>query len=162
MKGVLLVLAVPCLLALPGAALADPDIGCGPGTQMWQGSKGIAPKLMGATTNASFGAQSFGITFGTLGCHQGGTVTGSARLRHFAAANLDGLARDMAAGEGEVLAAFASLKGVAEPDRPAFYAFAQAHFGEIFAGDDVTELDVLAALDRLLAQDAQLAAYARS
>ena len=95
-------------------------------------------------------------------CNEGGTVTGSARLRHFAAANLDGLARDMAAGEGEVLAAFASLKGVAEPDRPAFYAFAQAHFGEIFAGDDVTELDVLAALDRLLAQDAQLAAYARS
>jgi hypothetical protein len=160
MKKLLLVAFV--LLVPAGAALADPDIGCGPGTSVWQGSKGVVPKVLGATTNGSFGFQTFGISFGTLGCHQGGTVTADARLRMFAGANLDRLAREMAVGEGEVLATFAHLKGVAEPDRPAFYAFSKAHFAEIFSGDDVTENEVLGSLDRLLASDAQLAIYAKS
>lgn len=156
-------LLVVCFLLVPaGAAFADPDIGCGPGTSVWQGSKGVLPKVLGSTTNGLFGFQTFGISFGTLGCHQGGTVTADARLRLFAGANLDRLAREMAVGEGEVLAAFAHLKGVAEPDRPAFYAFSKAHFAEIFSGDDVTENQVIEALDRLLASDSQLSVYAKS
>lgn len=156
-------LLVVCWLLVPtGAAFADPDIGCGPGTSVWQGSKGVLPKVLGSTTNGSFGFQTFGISFGTLGCHQGGTVTADARLRMFAGANLDRLAREMAVGEGEVLAAFAHLKGVAETDRPAFYAFSKAHFAEIFSGDDVTENQVIEALDRLLASDSQLSVYAKS
>jgi len=156
-------LLVVCLVLAPvGAAFADPDIGCGPGTSIWQGSKGVMPKVLGATTNGSFGFQTFGISFGTLGCHQGGTVTADARLRLFAGANLDRLAREMAVGEGEVLATFAQLRGIAAPDQPAFFAFSKAHFAEIFSGDDVTENDVLASLDRLLAGDPQLAVYAKS
>ncbi len=156
-------LLVVCFALIPGgAAFADPDIGCGPGTSVWQGSRGVMPKALGSTTNGSFGFQTFGISFGTLGCHQGGTVTADARLRMFAGANLDRLAREMAAGEGEVLAAFAHLKGVAEPDRSAFYAFSKAHFAEIFSGDDVTENQVIEALDRLLASDSQLSVYAKS
>lgn len=157
-----LLLVASLLLLSVGAAFADPDIGCGPGTSIWQGSKGVMPKVLGATTNGSFGFQTFGISFGTLGCHQGGTVTADARLRMFAGANLDRLAREMAVGEGEVLATFAHLKGVGEADRPAFYAFSKAHFAEIFAGDDVTENDVIGSLDRLLANDPQLAIYAKS
>jgi hypothetical protein len=156
-------LLVVCFLLVPaGAAFADPDIGCGPGTSVWQGSKGVMPKVLGSTTNGSYGFQTFGISFGTLGCHQGGTVTADARLRMFAGANLDRLAREMAVGEGEVLAAFAHLKGVAETDRPAFYAFSKTHFAEIFSGDDVTENQVIEALDRLLASDSQLSVYAKS
>jgi hypothetical protein len=156
-------LLVVCIALLPaGVSLADPDIGCGPGTSVWQGSKGVVPKVLGSTTNMSFGFQTFGISFGTLGCHQGGTVTADARLRMFAGANLDRLAREMAVGEGEVLAAFAHLKGVADADRPAFYAFSKAHFAEIFSGDDVTEIEVLGSLDRLLASDSQLSVYAKS
>jgi hypothetical protein len=155
-------LLVACFLLLPaGAAIADPDIGCGPGTQVWQGSKGLMPKVLGATTNGTFGFQTFGITFGTFGCHTGGTVTADARLRMFAGANLDRLAREMAVGDGEVLSTFAHLKGVSEADRPAFYAFSKAHFAEIFSGDDVTENDVLTSLDRLLASDSQLSVYAK-
>ena len=65
-------------------------------------------------------------------------------------------------GEGEVLATFAHLKGVSPADQPAFYAFSKTHFAEIFAGDEVTEIDVIGSLDRLLSSDAQLAAYAKS
>ena len=154
---------VSLMLVPVGAALAgDTDIGCGPGTQIWDGNSGVAPKVLGATTNGSFGLQTFGITFGTIGCNQGGTVTADARLRHFAAANLDQLARDMAHGEGETLATFAHLLGVSETDQPAFFAFTKAHFAEIFAGDRVTEVQVLTSLDGLMADDPRLAAYTKS
>jgi hypothetical protein len=122
----------------------------------------VLPKVLGGTTNGSFGFQTFGISFGTLGCNQGGTVTADARLRMFAGANLDRLAREMAVGEGEVLATFAHLKGVNQEDQPAFYAFSKAHFAEIFSGDDVTENQVIEALDRLLTSDSQLSVYAKS
>ena len=151
---------VALLLLAPTAVLADPDIGCGPGTQIWQGNSGLMPNVLGATTNGTFGLQTFGITFGTIGCHQGGKVVADARLREFAAANLDGLARDMAQGDGEVLATFAGLMGVAESDRAAFYAFTQQNFARIFASEETTELDVIASLDRLLVEEPALEAYA--
>jgi hypothetical protein len=157
-----LILIAILILAPAGAALADPDIGCGPGTQVWEGNTGVAPKVLGATTNGTFGLQTFGITFGTLGCHQGGTVTAEVRLRMFADANLDALARDMAQGEGETLDSFAHLMGVSDADRPALGSFAKAHFAEIFSGDDVTSSEVLASLRRLMADDATLAVYAKS
>lgn len=140
-------------------ASADPDIGCGPGTQIWRGSKGIPPKVLGATTNGSFGLQTFGITFGTIGCHAGGTVTADARVRAFTAANIDPLARDMARGEGEALASLAHLMGIAEGDRPAFGALVKGHFAELFPSDDVESSEVLATLERVLAADARFAVY---
>jgi hypothetical protein len=154
-------LLVAALMTLPaGSALADPDIGCGLGTQLWEGNKGVLPKALGATTNGSFGNQTFGITFGTIDCGAG-TVTVQQRLHLFAGANLDRLARDMAHGEGETLDAFAQLLGVTEADKPAFFRFTKAHFVELYAGDAVTAGDMLISLRRLLAEDTQLAAYAQ-
>ena len=56
-------------------AMADRDVGCGIGSQVWAGQSGIIPKLLAGTTNVLFTNQWLGITFGTLGCSQGGTVT---------------------------------------------------------------------------------------
>lgn len=157
-----MIVAALLILAPAGAAFADPDIGCGLGTQLWEGNEGVAPKVLGATTNGSFGNQTFGITFGTIDCNQGGVVTVQAQLRMFASANLDRLARDMAHGEGEVLDTFAYLMGISEADRATFFAFTQAHFVDIFAGDDVTAGEMLTSLQRLMAEDARLAAYVQS
>jgi hypothetical protein len=155
------ILCAAALLLAPAAALAgDPDIGCGIGTQIWAGSSGVPAKVLGATTNGTL-FQTVGITFGTIGCHQGGKVVADARLREFTAANLDALARDMAEGDGEVLATFAGLMGVADGDRAAFYAFTQQNFARIFASEETTELDVLASLEQLMATEPQLAVYAQ-
>jgi hypothetical protein len=154
-------LAVLLVVAPAGVSFADPDIGCGPGTQIWHGSKGVAPKVLGATTNGSFGMQTFGITFGTLGCHQGGTVTADARVQMFASANLDRLARDMAAGRGETLDAFAQLLGIRDGDRPAFFHFTQVHFADLFASDEVTSTEMLGSLERLMTSDPQFATYTK-
>lgn len=153
-------LLVAGALMLPAArAFADPDIGCGLGTQIWTGSKGVGPKVLGATTNGTLGNQTFGISFGTLGCHQGGTVTADAKVRIFTSANLESLARDMAQGRGESLDAFAALLGIREADESAFFAFTQSHFAELYAGDAVTAGEMLASLERIMASDARFAAY---
>lgn len=153
-------LAPAVALFVAGAALADPDVGCGAGTQVWEGNAGVAPKVLAATTNGSFGNQTFGITFGTLDCNQGGTVTVDAQLRMFADANLDRLAREMAQGEGEVLDALAHLLGIADADRAAFGRFTKAHFAEIFGGVEATSTDVLVSLRAAMAEDARFAAHA--
>ena len=164
------------LIAIPsGSAFADPDIGCGLGTQIWTGSKGIAPKVLGATTNGSFGNQTFGITSGTIGCHQGGTVTADAKVQIFTGANLDRLARDqavdgdravlarlardMAQGGGETLDAFASLLGIRAEDKPAFFRLTQARFADLYAGDAVTAGAMLTSLEGAMAGDERFASY---
>jgi hypothetical protein len=157
-----IVLAAVMIAATAGSASADKDIGCGLGTKLWEGEKGLAPKVLGATTNGTFGNQTFGITTGTLGCSSEGVITADARLRMFAGANLDNLARDMAHGQGETLDAFATLMNVSESDKPAFFRFARAHFTDIFATPDATAGDVIATLNRLLAADPALSDYARS
>ena len=154
--------AVIIVAATSGFAAADDDIGCGLGTQLWEGEKGLVPKVLGATTNGTFGNQTFGITTGTLGCSQEGVITADARLRMFAGANLDNLARDMAQGHGETLDAFARLMNVQETDKPEFFQFTKSHFGELFADSDATAGEMIASLNRLLKQDPTLSVYAQS
>ena len=140
-------------------AFADPDIGCGLGTQIWTGSKGILPKVLGATTNGTSGTQIFGITSGTIGCRQGGTVTADAKVQIFTGANLDRLARDMAQGGGETLDAFATLLGIRAEDKSTFFRMTQARFADLFAGDAVTAGAMLASLERAMAGDERFATY---
>ena len=147
-------------LTIPAAgAFADPDIGCGLGTQIWTGPKGVGPKVLGATTNGTLGNQTFGISSGTLGCRQGGTVTADAKVQLFTSGNLERLARDMAHGDGETLDAFAALLGIRDEDRSAFFAFTRSHFADLYEGDAVTAGAMLDSLERLMAVDARFAAY---
>lgn len=148
------------LLCVPmSAAMADPNIGCGLGTQLWEGQAGLLPKVLGATTNGTSGNQTFGITSGTLGCSSDGVITADARTGMFASANIDQLAAEIAAGEGETLDALATLYGVDQADREAFAALAQRHYGELFADADVTVEHVLATLEGAMASDVKLARY---
>jgi hypothetical protein len=161
MKRIVLV-AVIIVAATVRFAAADSDIGCGLGTQLWEGEKGLVPKVLGATTNGTFGNQTFGITTGTLGCSSEGVITADARLRMFAGANLDNLARDMAQGQGETLDAFGRLMNVQDADKAHFNQFTKAHFGELFADSDATAGEMIASLNRLLAQDPPLSVSAQS
>ena len=42
------------LAAGSSVAMADNDVGCGVGSQVWQGQSGIIPKLFAGTTNVIF------------------------------------------------------------------------------------------------------------
>ena len=148
------------LVAAPlSQAMADKDIGCGFGTQLWRGQRGVAPKVLGATTNGTSGNQTFGISSGTLGCANDGVVTADARLNMFASSNMDRLARDMAVGRGESLETLAHLMRVEDADKPAFYGLTKSHFSDIFASNDVTAGQMLGNITGLMAANAQLSKY---
>ncbi len=154
------VIAVVWLMVGSGVALAgDPDVGCGWGTQAFRGKSGIAYKVMAATTNGSLGNQTFGISSGTAGCGRGGIVRADARVTRYAGANIDTLARDMAAGEGESLDTLADLLGVSAADKPAFFRLTKLHFAALFPTDQVSTGEMLARLAELMAADQQLAKY---
>ena len=146
------------LVACSSAAMADNDIGCGLGTQVWQGQKGLAPKVLGATTNG-LASQTVGITFGTLGCRQNGVITASARLGEFMGTNQESLARDMSVGQGESLNVLANLIGIKAQDKSAFFKATKDNFSNIYAANNKTTGDVLAALQSVMAQDAALSVY---
>lgn len=150
--------AAALVVAPAGVALAH-DTGCGAGTILWEGQSGTVAEVLAVTTNASFGNQTFGITSGTLGCSQGGVVHVAKRIPMYASANMAQIAADMAAGEGESLAALAQLYNIAPADRQAFYTTTQSHFSEIFSSSDVTVGQMLASLESVMAHSSQLAQY---
>jgi len=159
-----LLLALLLIVAPAGMALADNDVGCGVGTEVWKGKVGLGPKLGASFTNG-LTFQSISITFGLINCNGKDAVTADAtdlKLRHYASAHFDRLAEEMAEGRGESLDAFATLLQVQPEDRAAFGTFTQSHFEELFSHDHVSVGEMLGSLDRLLAGDERLSVYARS
>ncbi|EKO3626453.1 DUF3015 family protein [Vibrio metschnikovii] len=126
--------AVAALVALPfsNAVMADSDIGCGVGTMIFDGKEGKVFKVLGATTNGTSGNQTFGITFGTLGCDGTGTINSAQKLALFIDGNLDNLARDIARGEGETLATLSEVWGIQASDKAAFNQLAKENFANVF------------------------------
>jgi hypothetical protein len=158
----LALLSLALVIAPATMVRADNNVGCGLGTQLWEGKSGVVFQVLAATTNGTLGNQTFGITSGTLGCATGATITAEQRLSMFAGGNIDHLARDMAVGEGEALTALAQLLQIPQADRAAFYQLAKDNFADIFTSEEVTAGEMLGALDRLMAGDARLQRYARS
>ena len=151
-------LAVAALLvAGSSAAMADKDVGCGVGSQVWAGQSGTIPKILAATTNGIFTNQLLGITFGTLGCSQGGTVTAQAVT--FTNENSESLARDMAVGQGESLNVLAELMSIKAEDKARFFAVSKQNFSEIYSTENQNSLQVLSSLQAVMAKAAVLKAY---
>lgn len=141
------------LMAFAGTAMAQQqaqqNVGCGLGTILWgpRMNNATAQQVLAATTNGTFGNQTFGITSGTLDCKQPDRIVSNDRLMEFTAGNMDTLARDIAAGQGESLATLAELMEVPADQRSAFYANLQGNFGNIFVNgqeDAATFLDRVA------------------
>jgi len=147
------------LLASSSCVMADQDVGCGLGSMVWAGQSGLAPKILAATTNGTSANQTFGITSGTLGCQADGVISSRARLSMFMGTNSERLARDMSVGQGETLDVLANLMNIKSEDKAVFFQATQRHFGKIFAPENKTAGDVLAALQQVMAQEAQLAGY---
>lgn len=132
---------------------------CGWGSKVFDGQSGIAPQVLAVTTNGTFGNQTFGISSGTSGCTQDGTVSSTWKMAMFIDGNKHQLARDMATGGGETLDALAALIGVVEQDRVAFNQSMKANFGKIYRSDAASSDEIVTALKDVLTQDATLAPY---
>lgn len=154
--------ALTALAALfPAIAIAQQNnIGsCGWGSKVFDGQSGLAPQVLGATTNGTFGNQTFGITSGTSGCTQDGAVRSTWKTAMFIDGNKETLARDMSVGSGEALDSLAHLLGVESADRAAFNRIARDNMQRIFPRDNAETEQVVAALREVLMSDAKLARY---
>jgi hypothetical protein len=162
MKKKIAIAALMTLAPMSMAMAAGPNsVGCGVGTIIWNGQSGVAPQVLAATTNGTLGNQTFGISTGTLGCAQNGTVSNPVRVSMFIDTNLDKLAADMAVGQGETLDSMANLMGVTEADKPAFFQTTKEHFAEIISSERVSTADLMASLKNVLAANDALAQYSR-
>ena len=156
-----IITVVSLVLALPTAALAGQDNvgGCGLGSMVFKGQSGLAPQVLAVTTNGSSGNQTFGISTGTLGCTQDGTVRSAMKTALFIETNKQQLARDMSVGSGETLASLSHLIGIASQDQAAFNRVAKDNMASIFSSDSVATEQVVASLRAALAADTQLSHY---
>lgn len=131
------------------AANPDNGPGCGLGKLAWSDyktPKNIAPQVMMATTNGTFGSQTFGISFGTSGCTNDGKVMAGHQTSMFVASAFETLSEDMARGGGEHLAALATLMGVPVEHHPAFFAIAQQHYRGLLESGEISSVALIKAL----------------
>ncbi|HVC08532.1 MAG TPA: DUF3015 domain-containing protein [Elusimicrobiota bacterium] len=138
------------------------DAGCGVGSLIFKNNE-MGAQILAATTNGTFGNQTFGITTGTLGCTAAGNLSQSTRAdveraqKNFVAANYRDLSREMAQGQGEYLNSLADLLGCSPSAAPSFGKMTQKNYGQIFPSKNTTPDDVLGALKLDAKKDAALA-----
>ena len=127
------------------AASGKANTGCGLGTVLWAGRAdgSILSQAFQATTNGTFGNQTFGITSGTLECGTPPKAVQNDHLNRFVKSNMDNLAKDVAQGRGETLDTFAELLNVPSEKRSEFASRLQANFDKVFTSEQVVLADVI-------------------
>ncbi len=154
-----LTLALAISLAAPNFAAADSVGGCGLGSKIFHGQRGIAAQSLAITTNGFYGTNTFGITSGTLGCEQNGVVQSNWKVAMYLDNNLNRFAKDVSVGEGETLDSLASLLGVETADKDEFAKALKDNFSTLFSSADATSQDVVAGLFAVLNDSNSLAQY---
>jgi len=144
------------------AMAANPDTGpgCGLGKLAWadfKNQKNIAPQVMMATTNGTFGSNTFGISSGTSGCTNDGQVWADQKTTMFALMNFENLTQEMAQGKGEHLASLASLMGIPEEQHAAFFALAQERYTTLVQAGETSSVALVKALNDAVAKNPVLA-----
>ncbi|MCI1280600.1 MAG: DUF3015 domain-containing protein [Nitrospira sp.] len=135
------------------AVTPDNGPGCGLGKLAWadyKTPKNIAPQVMMATTNGTFGSQTFGISFGTSGCTNDGKVMAEQQTHLFVASTFETISGDMARGGGEHLAALATLMGVPVDQHPAFFALTQQQYQVLVQAGETSSAAVVKALQDVM------------
>jgi hypothetical protein len=120
--------------------------GCGLGSLAFQ--KNDMTQVLAATTNGTFGSQTFGMTFGTSNCNNEGLVKLSMARQSFIEANYKDLSRDVAAGKGEYVNSLAKLYGYTPQNAWQFTQLLQKNHTTIFAANDAKT--AVSAIDRLV------------
>lgn len=125
--------------------------GCGLGSIIFVPDSGFT-QVFAATTNGSFGTQTFGITSGTSNCDE--PARGAEGARAFVETNRVALAKDMARGQGETIAALTRLGGCAQAARVGIRL--QQQFVHIFPDAARSDREVSRAVIDVLRSDASL------
>ncbi|MCA9499210.1 MAG: DUF3015 domain-containing protein [Nitrospirales bacterium] len=140
------------VMGMSGMALGNPPNngpGCGLGKLAWEQSsqnESIGGQVLMATTNGTFGSQTFGISSGTSGCTNDGKIFASEKVNVFAAVNFENLAQEMAQGHGEHLTSLATLMDIPVAQQPAFFAMTQEKYTTLIQAGETSPKAVVKAI----------------
>ncbi len=142
-------------LLIAGSASAEPKYGaagCGLGSMLFSPNSGFL-QIFAATTNGTFGNQTFGITSGTSNCAnpEGGKESAKA----FVETNRTALAKDIARGQGETIQSLAQLAGCKDASQVGVSL--QSQYDAIFPDAAVSDVAVGESVVDVLSSDASLA-----
>lgn len=131
--------AAMAVMSVASVALADGygTAGCGLGSIVFGDKPGII-QVLAATTNGTFGTQTFGITSGTSNCSSAEPSAESAKA--FVETNREALAKDVARGQGETISSLSTLAGCS--DASAVGATLQQSFSAIFPAASIPDTQV--------------------
>jgi hypothetical protein len=150
---VTLLAASPALAAQSGGLKgtgAYGAAGCGLGSLVFGNQPG-AVQILAATTNGTFGSQTFGITTGTSNCGAGMMAMGT---KNFVEANREVLAKDISRGQGEAIGALAVINSCEDSQKVG--AALQKNFSAIFPTENASSDEVTQAILKTLHSDASL------
>lgn len=107
--------------------------GCGLGSMAFKDNDKVS-QVLAATTNGTFGTQTFGISTGTSNCTSSGLTKLDKETEMFVEVNSDVLQKEISQGKGETLNSFASLMGCT--DSQAFGKGLQSNYKTISAANN--------------------------
>ena len=131
----------------------DKSSGCGLGWMILKKNSLVSSSLR-ATTNGIFSNSAFGMTSGTSGCAQHDIVKNDSKGIHYAEANYEKLALEMAQGRGEFLDGFAAVMGC---DTKVFNKKLQENYFQIYGQEDMTPVDMYSNVKGVILNDFDLA-----
>ncbi len=141
MKKILGTVALSALLASTLSAGGNSNTGCGLGSMIIPNQNTVLTQVAAVITNGTSGNQTFGITSGSLNCDKPAKIALNEKTERFVAENMDTIAVDVAAGEGESLDTLLSMLKV--EDKSAVSAKLKANFASIYASENVTSAQVI-------------------
>ena len=157
MKKVIAGLVLISASSVANAGAAGGDGGCGWGNALFKGQSGTATHVLAATTNATTGNNTFGMTTGTNGCTTNGTLGYGGQS--VVSSIMDEFSEDVARGEGDALDTVAVVYGVEVQDRDTFAKVMHENFATIFPSEDVTADEMMASIEVIMKSDATLSKY---
>jgi hypothetical protein len=147
-------------MLLAGSAHAQyGQAGCGLGAIIFGTDNGTGKQILAATTNGSFGTQTFGITSGTSNCTSGGIIKAEREQAAFAEVNFQDIKANMAAGGGEFLSSFATLLGCEDSSKVTLAKMSQDKFEVIVPSAATTPIQMLTTIKQQIKASPTLATH---
>ena len=140
MKRLLVIASVVISISNTAWAAGNTNTGCGLGSMLIPNQDTVATQVLAVTSNG-LGSQTFAITSGSLNCTKPYKLAMNDKAQRFVADNMDAIAVDVAAGQGENLETLLSLMQV--EDKATALMKLKANFATIYSHANVTSAQVV-------------------
>jgi hypothetical protein len=127
------------ILSVSAYAGGNSNTGCGLGSMLIPVQDTVATQVLASVSNVT--SQPFGITSGSLNCTKPFKLVMNEKAQRFVAENMDAIAEDVAAGQGENLDTLLSMMKVKNKELAA--SKLKANFSSIYSSSDVNSAVVL-------------------